>query len=157
MNSNPVIEVDDLGASWIAVRTRFDGISPADLLAWFTQAPKLNAWWGDEALIEPRPGGLYEVLWPGMNWTMRGVVALCEDDLLAYSWTWDHEPDQPARTVMIRAEPDGDDSILTITHGPYRPGAPSLPGEDADRESHREGWLFFLPRLHATIAESRRQ
>jgi hypothetical protein len=125
------------------------------MLAWFVDAPLLNSWWGEEALIEPRSGGRYEVRWPSMNWTMRGTVALCTNDALIYSWVWDHEPDQPARSVIVHAVPSGSGTTLTLTHGPYRPDAPGLAGESADRESHRDGWLFFLPKLHATIAQNR--
>ncbi|MDQ3653531.1 MAG: SRPBCC domain-containing protein [Chloroflexota bacterium] len=98
---------------------------------------------------------------PG-GWDVRGAlaidglddagVALCTPDTLAYSWSWDHEPDQPARTVIVRGEPDGGGTILTLTHGPYRPSSPALPGEDEDRAGHRDGWLHFLPKLHEAIA-----
>jgi hypothetical protein len=40
---------------------------------------------------------------------------------------------------------------LTIVHGPYRPTAPDLLTEEADRTGHRDGWLFFLPKLHAAM------
>jgi len=138
--------------AWLVVETHVPGLSPDETLQWFTNAAMLNQWWGEEALIEPRPGGMYEVHWPSMGWTMRGVVALCVAGTLVYSWTWDHEPDQPARTVIVRGEPDGDGTILTLTHGPYRPSSPSLSGEDEDRAGHREGWLHFLPKLHEAIA-----
>lgn len=138
--------------AWLVVETHVPGLSPEETLQWFTDAVKLNQWWGEEALIEPRPGGMYEVHWPSMGLTMRGVVALCTKDTLIYSWTWDHEPDQPARMVIVHGEPDGAGTILTITQGPYRPSSPSLPGEDEDRASHRDGWLHFLPKLHGAIA-----
>ncbi len=82
---------------------------------------------------------------------MRGVVALCTADTLVYSWTWDHEPDQPARTVIVHAAERAGETLLSITHGPYRLDAAGLPGEIEDRHSHREGWLSFLAKLHAVI------
>jgi hypothetical protein len=155
MDQAPIIDVDATSPDWLIVRTWFEGLFPCDVLEWFIDAPRLNQWWGEEALIEPRPGGLYEVHWPAMNWTMRGVVALRTEDTLIYSWTWDHEPNQPARAVIVHVEPAGHDTVLTITHGPYRPSAADLFTEDEDRESHHEGWLFFLPKLHETIAKTR--
>lgn len=152
MLNEPRIDVILDGPEWLVVQTRVEELDPAETLSWFTDASRLNQWWGDEALIEPRPGGLYEVRWPAMEWTMRGVVALCTADTLVYSWTWDHEPEQPARSVIVRAGADGEGSTLTITHGPYRPEAPGLPGEVEDRHSHREGWLYFLPKLHSAVA-----
>lgn len=142
------------GPEWLALRTGVEGLTPGETLTWFTDASKLNQWWGEEALIEPRPGGLYEVSWPSMEWTMHGVVAHCTDDTLIYSWTWDHEPDQPARAVVVHAEPSESGSVLTITHGPYRPESPALTDEDDARNSHRDGWLFFLAELHATISKT---
>ncbi len=142
-------------SAWLVVETRLSDLSPEESLTWFTDAVKLNRWWGDEALIEPRPGGMYEVHWPSMGWTMRGVVALSTADTLIYSWTWDHEPDQPARTIIVHGEPDDGETVLTITHGPYRPSSPSLPGENEDRASHRDGWLHFLPKLHEAVARER--
>lgn len=139
--------------AWVVVETRLAGLSTATSLRWFTDAVKLNQWWGEEALIEPRPGGLYEVHWPSMGWTMRGVVALCTSDTLVYSWTWDHEPDQPSRTVIVHGAEDDGGTVLTITQGPYRPSSPSLPGEDEERAGHSDGWLQLLPELHEAIAQ----
>jgi len=147
-----MVEIVSGGPTWLVVETRVPDLSPDETLRWFTEAARLNQWWGDEALIEPRPGGLFEVGWPSMGWIMRGVVALCTADTLVYSWTWDHEPGQPARTVVVHGEPAGNGTILTVTHGPYRPSSPTLPGEDEDRASHRDGWLHFLPQLHEAIA-----
>jgi uncharacterized protein YndB with AHSA1/START domain len=139
------------GPEWLVLQTGVAALTPAETLAWFTDAAKLNQWWGDEALIEPRPGGLYEVSWPSMGWTMRGVVAHSASNTLIYSWTWDHETDQPARTVVVHASSTADGSLLTKTHGPYRPASPTLNDEDGARHSHREGWIYFLAELHATM------
>jgi uncharacterized protein YndB with AHSA1/START domain len=139
------------GPEWLVLQTGVEASSPTETLSWFTEAAKRNQWWGDEALIETRPGGRYVVRWPAMEWTMRGVVALFTDDTLIYSWSWDHEPNQPARTVLVHAQPTESGSLLTITHGPYRPASPTLTDEDDARHSHREGWIYFLADLHATM------
>lgn len=92
-----------------------------------------------------------------MGWTMRGQTALVSDTmldaLLVYSWSWDHEPELPARAVIVRAVAEGDGARLTITLGPYRQGD-TFPREDEDRTSHREGWANFLPKLKR-VAERR--
>lgn len=145
------IEVVTDGPEWLVLRMRVPGLPPAEALTWFTDARKLNRWWGEEALIELRPGGLYEVRWPRMDWVMRGVVALATADTLAYSWSWDHEPDQPARAVIVHASADEAGSVVTVTHGPYQPDESRISAEDLDREQHRDGWLYFLPQLHAMM------
>lgn len=155
MSDNPSpVRVVMNGPAWLVLEMDLERIAPADALQWFIEPELLAQWWGEECTIEPVPGGRYEVHWPGMTWTMRGHVLLCHDNLLIYSWTWDHEPDLPARTVIVRTEPSADGTRLTISHGPYRPTSSSLTREDEDRESHRDGWLFFLPKLREAIATS---
>ena len=154
MADSTSIRVPVDGPEWLIVESVFPSLPPEQLMPWFVDASRLNLWWGEEAMIEPRPGGRYIVRWPAMGWTMRGVVAFCDETCLAYSWTWDHESQQPPRSVTIRAQPAGEGSILTITHGPYRPESTYLVEENSDRIGHRDGWLFFLEKLHATIAQS---
>ena len=88
-----------------------------------------------------------------MGWTMRGQIANLSDTHLVYSWAWDHEPDLPARAVIVRAREQDCGSLVTITHGPFRPGE-ALPHEDQDRVAHLEGWSTFLPELKR-VAEGR--
>lgn len=154
MENDASIEIVVDGPDWLVIATEIEGLPPAEAMRWFVEAPLLNQWWGEEALIEPRPGGIYHVHWSKMNWTMRGTVAHCSSDTLAYSWAWDHEPMQPARAVVIHAAASDGGSRVTISHGPYRPEESRLTGEDQDRASHREGWVYFLPILHAKIAQA---
>lgn len=96
------------GLTWLVVETILErvegveGVEPADTLRWFVEPNLLARWWGEEHAIDPAPGRRYEVSWPGMNWTMRGQILTCNHTQLVYSWTWDHEPDVPARTVIVR-------------------------------------------------------
>jgi len=78
-------------------------------------------------------------------------------DTLAYSWTWDHEPEQPARTVIVHVEPSAGGTRVTLTHGPYRAESDAFPEDSLDRAGHREGWLYFLPRLHAKMMQHQSQ
>ena len=135
------------GPRWLAMEVVLEGVAASEALTWFTQPDKLRQWWGPQEInIEPVPGGAYVVSWPTMGWTMRGEIANMSDTHLVYSWAWDHEPDLPARAVIVRAREQGDRSLVTITHGPFRPGE-ALPHEDADRVAHLDGWTSFLPEL----------
>jgi hypothetical protein len=154
VSDSSVVEIVRDGPDWLIVRMAVDAVAPGEALTWFTHAARLNQWWGEEALIEPRPGGIYHVHWASMNWTMRGTIAHCSERTLAYSWTWDHEPQQPARTVIVHCELSETGTIITISHGPYRPEESRRTAEDEDRESHRDGWAFFLPQLHAKMAHA---
>lgn len=153
----PPVAVTVDGPTWLSMETYLDGLTPSEVLTWFTQPDKLRQWWGQENEIDSAPGGSYIVRWPAMGWTMRGQTALVSDTmldaLLVYSWSWDHEPELPARAVIVRAVAEGDGARLTITLGPYRQGD-TFPREDEDRASHREGWANFLPKLKR-VAERR--
>lgn len=142
------------GPHWLTMEIVLEGVGTTEALTWFTQPDKLRQWWGPQKIeIEPVPGGAYIVSWPAMGWTMRGEIANLSDTHLVYSWSWDHEPDLPARAVIVRAREGDGGSLVTITHGPFRPGE-ALPDEDQDRASHLEGWTNFLPELKR-VAEGR--
>lgn len=155
MVSSGSIQVRIDGPDWLVIETAIPGIEASGLLAWFTDAVKLNRWWGEEAMIEPRPGGMFLVHWPPMDLTLRGTVGLATDDTFMWSWTWDHEPDRSARAVVVQALDSDGGATLRITHGPYRADGPLAADDAADRDSHREGWLFFLPALLAAIEADR--
>jgi uncharacterized protein YndB with AHSA1/START domain len=140
------------GSGWLALELDIPHISAPDLLEWFVDARLVNQWWGSEAIIEPRIGGRYLVSWPEQGWTMRGVVALLTADILIYSWTWDHEPDQVPRTVVVSVRASGSGATVTLCQGPYRDGSSGDPEAATDRAGHREGWGYFLPQLRAKIA-----
>lgn len=134
------------GPAWLEIERSFPGIAPVELLRWFVEPELLLHWWGQEATIEPRAGGRYEVSWPSMNWTKRGQIAMFNDDTLVFSWVWDHEPELPARAVIVAAGESDGGCRVTITHGPFRQGE-SLTHEDEDRASHLDGWSTFVPGL----------
>jgi len=142
------------GPHWLTMETALERVSPVAALTWFTQAEKLRQWWGPQDVeIDPVPGGAYIVSWPAIGRTMRGEIANMSDTHLVYSWAWDHEPNMPARAVIVRAREQDGGSLLTITHGPFRQGE-ALPNEDEDRAAHLEGWSNFLPELKR-VAEGR--
>ncbi len=154
MAGNIQVAID--GPDWLVLELTIPGIDPTELLTWFTDAVRLNRWWGEEAMIEPRPGGMFLVHWPPMDLTLRGTVGLVTADTFMWSWTWDHEPERAARAVVVQSLPGDRGAILRITHGPYRADGPLAADDAADRDSHREGWLFFLPALLAAIETDRR-
>lgn len=142
------------GPTWLAMEIPLAGVAPAEALTWFTQPDKLQQWWGPQEIeIDPVSGGAYIVSWPNRGWTMRGEVAIVMDTVLVYSWSWDHEPQLPARAVIVRAEGRHGGCLVTVTHGPFRQGK-ALQQEDADQASHREGWTHHLPELKR-VAEGR--
>ena len=139
------------GPDWLVVSYDLPGIAPDDPLRWFIAPDLLTRWWGQEAPVEPAPGGVWEIRWPAMGWTLRGQIAELTGTSLIVSWAWGHEPDLPARALIVRAEATAQGSRLRMTQGPYRQGA-AFPREDEDRASHIAGWRHFLPALAEAIA-----
>lgn len=153
MSDGTDIRVIRDGPAWLTVGIDLPGIAADRVILWFTEPDKLLRWWGQEADIQPRPGGRYEVRWPSMSWTMRGEIAALSEHELIYSWHWLHEPDLPARVVIVHADAEEGGATVRVTHGPYRQSE-AFPREDEDRQSHRDGWTTFLPALRAAIAAS---
>jgi uncharacterized protein YndB with AHSA1/START domain len=142
------------GPEWLVVEMDVPSVGPDEALRWFTQAELLNRWWGEEALIEPRPGGMFVVHWPTMGWTMRGTVGMVSDTVLMWSWAWAHEPDAPARAVVVEAVTPGEQTTIRVTHGPYRAVGLFAEADAQERRGHLEGWLQFLPDLAKAIASN---
>ena len=116
----------------------------------FVDPDVLTQWWAEEATADAVVGGRLEARWPGMGWTMRGeYTELDPGRAVAFTWSWDHEPDVPVRRVRVSLTPSGAGTELTITHGDYGPG------EAEERTSHLDGWLHFLPRLAALATTAR--
>jgi uncharacterized protein YndB with AHSA1/START domain len=124
------------------------GCTAARALAAFTDPAQLAAWWLGELEADLKPGGPYVVRFPQVPATMTGrVVSWVPADLLEFSWAWEHEPDEPPRTVAVRAA-GGPPAGLALAHGPYA-------DDDAGRQAradHRAGWEHFLPRLAALLS-----
>jgi len=122
---------------------------PERVFAYFVEPELLGRWWAPQAEVDGRPGGDYVLSWPIQKWHLRGEYTEFDPpQRIAFSWSWDHEPDLPTRHVAIVLEATSEATTrLRLIHGAY--GASRV--EQADRASHREGWLHFLPRLAAEL------
>ncbi|MEZ4515798.1 MAG: SRPBCC domain-containing protein [Chloroflexota bacterium] len=119
-------------------------LSPTMAFAHFTRPDLLALWWPETAAIDPQPGGAYRLSWPAMNWHLFGKYLSFEpEDHLVFSWQWEHKPDLPVRTVDVKFAPQASGSGLTVVHSTYGDSAV----EQADRQSHIDGWVYFLSQL----------
>ncbi|MGI9529292.1 MAG: SRPBCC family protein [Acidimicrobiia bacterium] len=136
-----VIETAASTPERLEVSTVIDRPQPAVWEA-FTNAEALATWWSQEATVDPVVGGEIIARWPSLEWTMRGRYTELEPhDVVAFTWSWDHEPDTPERQVRIVLSPDAAGTRLTLTHGDYSPT------DAEERSGHLEGWKNFLPSL----------
>lgn len=154
---NPVqVEMD--GPIWLKLRMEVPAGPPEDLLRWFTDPARLAQWMGDAHEVDLVPGGRYAIRWESARAWMEGTVIVVRPTEFVFSWAFLHEPEKPARVVMVRAACSSRDSTcsITIIHGPYRDDlsfAPAARTEAQDRADHREGWSTFLPILHARLRD----
>jgi uncharacterized protein YndB with AHSA1/START domain len=124
---------------------------PAAVWAALTTAEGLSAWFGNEASIELRPGGLAWMKWNhGFTADMR-VERVEEPKVFGYTWHIYGLPDEdPRRTyVEFTLEPDGAGTRLTVVES----GFAQLP-EDAYRKAfdgNTEGWASELGELVAYL------
>jgi uncharacterized protein YndB with AHSA1/START domain len=125
---------------------------PAKVWAALTTAEGLAAWFGDEAAIDLRPGGLARMRWSQEGFTAQMRVERVEEPTV-FGFTWqiyglpEHDP---RRTyVEFTLEPAGAGTRLTVVET----GFAQLP-EDAHRQAYRgntEGWAKELGELAAYL------
>ena len=141
------VETSESSARQLQLSGILQGANSEDVYWSFVDPDRICRWWADEAEADPVVDGRLIVRWPTMGWTMRGrYTDLVPNRVVAFTWSWDHEPDTPVRTVSIRIEADAAGARLTLNHGDYGPE------EAEERNSHLEGWLFFLSRLAAVLS-----
>lgn len=149
MEEQAVVQQES-GPGQLTVTSFYPDVSPRQLFAYWTQPKLLQQWWPTEAEVDPRPGGAYCLSWPSMEWNLRGTYSIVESEQrLAFTWKWDHELDIPVREVEVTFESVGDvGTQVTVTHGTYTNSSK----DKEERDSHLEGWIYFLKRLHDAVA-----
>ncbi|MBT8203324.1 MAG: SRPBCC domain-containing protein [Acidimicrobiia bacterium] len=115
---------------------------PATVYRYLTEEDKWVLWQGVAASFDAREGGLFSAQMPnGMNARGR-FVRLVPDQLVVFTWGWVDRPGIPpgSTEVEISLEPDGDETVLVLTHR-------SIPDDEASLQ--KMGWTHYLPRLAA--------
>jgi uncharacterized protein YndB with AHSA1/START domain len=113
---------------------------PAKVWAALTTAEGLGAWFGNEATIDLRPGGVARMSWTEGHTAEMRVERVEEPKVFAFTWPIFGLPeDDPRRTyVEFTLEPVGAGTRLTVTET----GFAQLP-EDMHRkayDAHTQGW-----------------
>jgi len=122
----------------IVVRVR---ARPETVFRYFTDATFYRRWMGDDAELDPRPGGLYRVRFPGRPAVEGQYLVVSPPDRLVFTWGWVGSADVPpgSTTVEVDLTPEGDETVVRLVHR----GLPT----DAARAQHDEGWRHYLGRL----------
>jgi uncharacterized protein YndB with AHSA1/START domain len=117
---------------------------PETVFEFFVDPDKMVRWKGRTARLEPTPGGTYRVEINNRAVASGEYVELDPPRRVVFTWGWEGGSPVPpgASTVEVELTPDGDGTLLRLTHR-------DLPDEEV--EQHADGWDHFLPRL-ATAA-----
>jgi uncharacterized protein YndB with AHSA1/START domain len=121
---------------------------PEVVFPYFTDAALAVRWIADAALLDPRPGGTFSVNVRG-NPALGEFVVVEPPRRVVFTWGIEGRGDFPpgSSTVEVVLQPDGDETIVTLTHR-------DLPTEDR-RRSHEAGWTEFLGVLaQVAVADS---
>jgi uncharacterized protein YndB with AHSA1/START domain len=120
---------------------------PARVWAALTTAEGLGAWFGEEAMIDLRPGGAGRMRWAsGFSVDMR-VERVEEPAVFGFTWKLGElDQDDPRRTyVEFTLEPAGAGTRLTVVET----GFAQLPADACRKayDSHTDGWARELGEL----------
>ena len=119
---------------------------PEVVFEYFTDPAKLVSWMGDDATVDPRPGGVYRLEINGS--VMIGRFEQVEfPSKLLFTWGWElrlFEVAPQSTAVEVTFEHDADGTLVRLAHS-------RLPAGDAV-VFHRAGWRNYLERLSVVAA-----
>jgi uncharacterized protein YndB with AHSA1/START domain len=121
---------------------------PETVWEFLVDPEKAVRWMGLQASLDPRPGGRYRVeVIPG-SVASGEFVEVEPPHRLVQTWGWEPGAGSPvapgATTLEVRLTPDGDGTLLRLTHT----GLPDA----AAAGSHAHGWEHYLERLAVAAA-----
>jgi uncharacterized protein YndB with AHSA1/START domain len=115
--------------------------APPDVVyAFFTDPVRHVRWMGRSAVLDPRPGGIYQVEVNDTHTVVGEYVLLDPPTSVVFTWGFQGNPDAPpgCSKVTVTLTPDGGGTLLVLTHLglPH----PLLAGHD-------QGWTGYLGQL----------
>jgi uncharacterized protein YndB with AHSA1/START domain len=121
--------------------------APPDVVfAYFTDPARIVHWIGVAALVDPRPGGSFRIDVNGRDVVLGEYVEVQPPHRVVFTWGYEgaERPVAAGSTrVEVTLEPDGEGTLLTLTHH-------GLP--ERARDAHSEGWAHYLARLAPVAA-----
>jgi uncharacterized protein YndB with AHSA1/START domain len=116
-------------------------VPPEQVWPYLTDGSLWRRWQGVAATIDPRPGGEFTMVMGDGRTAAGEVIEVQPHARLSFTWGWTDAPDTlppGSTTVEIELVPDGDGTVIRLTHSDLPPPAAAL---------HRVGWLHYLGRL----------
>ena len=126
--------------------------SPAKVFAAWTDPRMMARWLGPVGTVtliattDVRVGGRYEMkmIMPDDEHNVSGVYReIVPDRKLVFTWAWRSTPERES-LVMVELKPDGDGTIVTLTHSQFF--------DEEARDRHEGGWSGTLGKLEKLFA-----
>ena len=119
---------------------------PETVFSFLTDPAKLAMWQGQHVAVDVKPGGMHRIVIRD-DVVMRGeYLEVTPPTRLVYTFGWEGD-DNPiaagSTTVSYDLVPDGDGTMLTLTHT-------GLPDEEAVK-MHAMGWEHYMGRLTVAV------
>ena len=138
--------VEDISPDRSSLRllSEFEAFTALELFDHFVRPELLVKWWPEEATIDPRLGGSYDLRWPSRNWVLSGQYTAFEPGKrLGFTWSWNFDSVKQPLQVDITFEDAEPCTKMTVSHGPFDESEPA----QIERNEIREGWIHFSMRL----------
>jgi uncharacterized protein YndB with AHSA1/START domain len=126
--------------------------APAKVYAAWTDPEKIMRWFGSDqgptlhAETDLRAGGRFRIVFRMIDGEERDVSGAYREVVpgrkLTFTWSW-ASPREPESLVTIDLEPDGDGTLLTLTHE-------QIAGDTV--HDYRRGWVGALDKLDKLFA-----
>lgn len=132
------------GERAVTAEVRIDA-GPEAVFPFLTDPERIVRWKGVEAQVEAVPGGEYRVRVTMRNVAVGEYVEVDPPRRVVFTWGWEGDDRLPPGSSRVEIElvPDGEGTIVRLTHS-------GLP--DGTEAGQLEGWRHFLPRLAAVAA-----
>lgn len=129
--------------------------SPATVFEVITSPEHLKEWWPDEAIVEPVPGAVGELVFgdrssPDADLPQLTVVEVVPQRRFSFRWTHSKgEEAQPGNSLLVSFELSASDggTLLRMTESGFREMGWEVAVLEQQYREHIEGWDHFLPRL----------
>ena len=133
------MDVERNGTRVVAHEVRIDA-PPETVFSYFTDPAKMVAWMGESATLDPRPGGMCRIAFPG-GAAIGSFVEVEPPRRVVFTWGWEERyfdvPPGDTR-VEVTLVPDEDGTRVRLTHTKLPPAAVGF---------HDVGWGHYLERL----------
>jgi uncharacterized protein YndB with AHSA1/START domain len=131
--------------------------SPATVFEVITSAKHLTVWWPDEAIVDPSPGAVGELVFgdraSGQAQIPQITVVEAEPPrLFSFRWVYpEGERARPGNSLLVTFElaPKGTGTLLRMTETGFEDKGWDVAVLEQQYREHGEGWDHYLPRLAA--------